>query len=367
MLTVVAFLIVLSIVVFVHEMGHFLVARWNGVRVETFSIGFGPQLFGFDDRHGTRWRVAAIPLGGYVKFFGDADASSATNDGRPMTDEERAVSFHHKSVWQRIAIVVAGPAANLVFAVVVFAVVYGAIGQMATPPVVADVVPGSAAEEAGLQPGDRIVSVNGTEINRFEQLQHMIPLTNGAALDLIVERDGDRLPMVATPRIEEITDSLGQTREQAVLGITASTSQEDLVRLGPVEAVGAAFSQAYGLVEATAISVGQMVSGERGTEDLGGPIRIAQMSGQVAELGLVSLLLFTAFLSVNLGLINLLPIPVLDGGHLVFYLVEAVRGRPLGERTQEYSFRIGLALIIALMVFVTWNDIVQQINQFMAD
>jgi regulator of sigma E protease len=366
-LTVVAFLFVLTVVVFVHELGHYLVARWNGVRVETFSIGFGPQLFGFDDRHGTRWKVAAVPLGGYVKFFGDADASSATTDGREMTPEERAVSFHHKNVWQRIAIVFAGPAANLVFAIAVFAAVYAAFGQLATPPVVSDVVPGSAAEEAGLQPGDRIVAVDGTEINRFEQLQHLVPLTNGASLTLTVNRDGDILSLEATPRIEEITDSLGQVRRQAVLGITASTSQEDLVRLGPLEAIGAAFSQAYGLVEATAVSVGQMVTGERGTEDLGGPIRIAQMSGQVAELGMVSLLLFMAFLSVNLGLINLLPIPVLDGGHLVFYLVEAVRGRPLGERTQEYGFRIGLAFIITLMVFVTWNDIVQQVNQFMGD
>jgi len=366
-LTVVATLLVFTIVVFVHEMGHFLIARWNGVRVETFSIGFGPQLIGFDDRYGTRWKFAAFPLGGYVKFFGDADPSSATAGDQEMTEEERRVSFHHKSVWQRIAIVVAGPAANLIFAIVVFSTIYAAFGQMATPPVVSDVVPGSAAEEAGLKTGDHILAVNGSEISRFEQLQHMIPLTNGAALELLLDRDGTVLTLVATPHIEEVTDSLGQVRRQAVLGIAASGSERDLVRLGPVEAVGAAFSQAYNLAEATVVGIQQMIAGERGTEDLGGPLRIAQISGQVAELGLDSLILWAAFLSVNLGLINLLPIPVLDGGHLVFYLIEAARGKPVGDRAQEFSFRIGLALIITLMVFVTWNDIVVQIKDFMGE
>nr|WP_246423621.1 RIP metalloprotease RseP [Roseospira goensis] len=361
-MTVIAFLVVLTIVVFVHEMGHFLVARWNKVRVDVFSIGFGPELVGFNDRHGTRWKFAAIPLGGYVKFFGDSDASSATADGQDMTPAEKAVSFHHKSVWQRIAIVFAGPAANLVFAIAVFAAVYGAIGQAVTPPVVASVQPDSAAAEAGLEPGDRIVAVDGEPVQRFEDLQHRIPLTNGATLTLTVERGAETLTLTATPRIQEVEDALGEVRRQAVLGITASASEQDIVQLGPIEAVGTAFGQAYQLVEATVVTVGQMISGERGTEDLGGPVRIAQMSGQVAELGVISLLLFTAFLSVNLGLINLLPIPVLDGGHLVFYAIEAVRGEPLGERAQEYGFRLGLAFIVGLMVFVTWNDLVRLIN-----
>ncbi|KAA5604522.1 RIP metalloprotease RseP [Roseospira marina] len=346
-------------------MGHFLVARWNGVRVDVFSIGFGPELVGFNDRHGTRWKVSALPLGGFVKFFGDGDASSATAEEAELTDDEKKVAFHYKSVWQRIAIVFAGPAANLIFAIVVFAIIYAAFGQMATPPVIADVLPDSAAAEAGLEPGDRILAVDGHEIQRFEELQHLVPLSNGAALELSVQRDGQTLTLMATPHIQEVTDSLGETRKQAVLGISASSSEDDLVRLGPVDAVVAAFTQAYSLTEATVISVGQMIAGERGTEDLGGPLRIAEMSGQVAELGFVSLLLFTAFLSVNLGLINLLPIPVLDGGHLLFYGIEAVRGRPLNEQAQEYGFRVGLAIIVALMVFVTWNDIVREVHQFL--
>nr|WP_281354724.1 RIP metalloprotease RseP [Roseospira navarrensis] len=358
-------MIVFTVVVFVHEMGHFLVARWNGVRVEVFSIGFGPELFGFNDRYGTRWKVAALPLGGYVKFFGDADASSATTDSRDLTDEEKRVSFHHKSVWQRIAIVFAGPAANLIFAIMVFSAVYLTVGQMVTPPVVSEVMPDSAAEQAGLQSGDRIVAIDGREISRFEEIQHLVPLANGATMTLTVRRDGETLGLEVTPTIQEITDSFGETRKQAVLGITASTSEDDLIRLGPLDSVGAAFSQAYGLTEATVISIGQMISGERGTEDLGGPIRIAEMSGQVAELGVVSLILFTAFLSVNLGLINLLPIPVLDGGHLVFYGIEAVRGRPVNEQAQEYGFRLGLVIVVGLMIFVTWNDIVREVNQFL--
>lgn len=361
-MTIVSFLVILTLVVFVHEMGHFLVARWNGVRVEVFSIGFGPELLGFTDRRQTRWKLALLPLGGYVKFFGDSDASSSGADGREMTEAEKAVSFHHKSVWRRIAIVFAGPAANLVFALVVFTAVYAAIGQSVTPPVVDSVQPGSAAAEAGLQPGDRIIAVNGSDVERFEELQRLIPLSAGNPITLTVARDGETLTVTATPQMQEITDSLGETREVPVLGVTARTDGRDMVQLGPVEAVDRAFDEAYGLVHATVVSVGQMVTGQRGTDDLGGPVRIAEMSGQVAKLGVISMLLFAAFLSINLGLINLLPIPVLDGGHLLFYAIEAVRGAPVGERTQEYAFRLGLVLIVGLMVFVTSNDILRQIN-----
>jgi regulator of sigma E protease len=360
---IVAALVVLTIVVFVHEMGHFLVARWNRVRVDVFSIGFGPELIGITDRHGTRWKFSAIPLGGYVKFFGDENEASTGADDREMTEEEKAVSFHHKPVWRRAAVVVAGPAANCVFAIALYAGIFMVVGMAITPPIISDVLPGSAAEEAGLQPGDRVVAIDGEEVSRFEQVQHRIPLANGASVRLIVERDGQRVEVTATPRVQDVTDELGETRQMAVLGIAASTQGQENVRLGPVAAVGEAFAHSYFLVEATFVAVGQIVAGERGTEDLGGPLRIAEMSGQMAELGLTTLLLFMAFLSVNLGLINILPIPVLDGGHLVFYALEAIRGRPVNDRAQEYSFRIGLALILSLMVFVTWNDIVNLIDR----
>ncbi len=357
--TIVAFLVVLTLVVFVHELGHYLVARLAGVRVEVFSIGFGPELTGFNDRHGTRWKLSAVPLGGYVKFFGDSDGTSATADDRALTEAEKAVSFHHKSVWRRIAVVVAGPAANVVFAVVVFAAVFATVGQMATPPVVDSVQPGSAAEDAGLRAGDRILTVNGRALERFEDLQRLVPLTNGSVITLTINRDGETLSLSARPRMETVTDSLGETREQAVLGVTATIDPEDRRRFGPVEALWEGVQQSWTVVETTAVSVAQMVAGDRGTEDLGGPVRIAQMSGQVAELGVISLLLFAAFLSVNLGIINLLPIPVLDGGHLMFYVVEAVRGEPVGETAQEYAFRVGLVVIVGLMVFVTANDVVR--------
>lgn len=360
---IVAALVVLTIVVFVHEMGHFLVARWNRVRVDVFSIGFGPELIGITDRHGTRWKVSAIPLGGYVKFFGDENEASTGADDREMIEEEKAVSFHHKPVWRRAAVVVAGPAANCVFAIALYAGIFMVVGMAITPPIISDVLAGSAAEEAGLQPGDRVVAIDGEEVSRFEQVQHRIPLANGASVRLIVERDGQRVEITATPRVQDVTDELGETRQMAVLGIAASTQGQENVRLGPVAAVGEAFAHSYFLVEATFVAVGQIVAGERGTEDLGGPLRIAEMSGQMAELGLTTLLLFMAFLSVNLGLINILPIPVLDGGHLVFYALEAIRGRPVNDRAQEYSFRIGLALILSLMVFVTWNDIVNLIDR----
>lgn len=357
--TIVAFLVVLTIVVFVHELGHYLVARWAGVRVQVFSIGFGPELVGFDDRHGTRWKLSAVPLGGYVKFFGDEDATSSSAEDREMTEAEKAVAFHYKSVWRRIAVVAAGPAANVVFAIAVFAGVYATIGQMATPPVVAEVQAGSAAEEAGLQVGDRILTVNGRALDRFEDLQRLIPLTNGSEVTLTVARAGETLSLTARPRIEEITDSLGETRRQAVLGVVASVDPTERERFGPAEAIWRGIEQSWTVVETTAISVGQMIAGDRGTDDLGGPVRIAQMSGQVAELGVISLLLFAAFLSVNLGLINLLPIPVLDGGHLMFYAVEAIRGEPVGEAAQDVAYRVGLAVIVGLMVFVTTNDVVR--------
>lgn len=357
------FIVVISLVVFVHEMGHFLVARWCGVRVEVFSIGFGPELVGRDDRRGTRWKLSAIPLGGYVKFFGDADPSSGRADEAvALTEDEKRVSFHHKSVWSRIAIVFAGPAANFLFAIAVFAGIYGLVGQSVIPPMVADIQDDSAAAEAGVQAGDRVLAVNGRAMARFQDIQHMVTMTHGAPVSLTVLRDGQELTLNAQPRLTVVEDQFGETRQQAVLGIIADGSTQEIVRLGPTEAMVAAMAKTYDLVEITLVTVGQMIGGARGTEDLGGPLRIAQLSGHVAELGVISLLMFTAFLSTNLGLINLLPIPVLDGGHLAFYAVEAIRGRPLGETAQEYGFRLGLVVIVGLMVFVTWNDIVRMIK-----
>jgi len=354
---VLPFLIVLTVLVFVHELGHYWVARRNGVRIETFSIGFGPELFGWHDRAGTRWKLSAIPLGGYVKFFGDADAISTPGAELPaMTAEERAVSFHHKRLGQRAAIVAAGPIANFVFAIVVSAVLFILIGQPFTPPVVGGVMAGSAAEKAGFQAGDRIVRINGEQINRFEDIQRLVQLDLDQPLKVTVLRNGQDVALTAVPAIIEETDRLGNKVRLARLGIRGGGIE--YLRRTPGQALWQAALETYDQTTGTLKALGQIVVGHRSSDELGGPLRIAQMSGEVAKGGIANLFAFMAFLSINLGLINLFPVPVLDGGHLLFYLFEGVRGRPLGPRAQEYGFRIGMVLVFSLMILATWNDLV---------
>jgi regulator of sigma E protease len=355
---IVPFLVVLTVLVFVHEFGHYYVARWNRVRVEVFSIGFGPELFGWWDRAGTRWKFSAIPLGGYVKMFGDSDASSGlpVSGLARMSPAEREVSFHYKRLGQRAAIVAAGPAANFVFAILVLAIVFMTYGQPFTPPEVGQVQPGSAAEAAGIRPGDVVASIDGRPIQRFEDLQQIVRLNPGAPMTLVVRRDGGEASIAVTPKRTELTDRFGNHYEIGLLGI--SRSGMDYVRRDPATALVQAGAETWNLTTATLKAVWQIAIGMRGTDELGGPLRIAQMSGEVAQGGVVSLVWFMAVLSINLGLINLFPVPVLDGGHLLFYAAEAVRGKPLGARAQEYGFRIGLALVLTLMVFATWNDLV---------
>jgi regulator of sigma E protease len=359
LLAIVAFLVVLTVLVFVHELGHYLVARRNGVRVETFSIGFGPELFGWWDRAGTRWKFSAVPLGGYVKMFGDADAASTPGQGLPMmTQEERNVSFHHKRLGQRAAIVAAGPIANFVFAIVLFAGLFMTVGQPFTPADVGTVKEGSAADKAGIKASDLIVSLDGRRIDRFEDVQQIVRNAPDVTMEIVVRRDGRDIPLQVTPQLTELKDNFGNRHKLGILGITRSGGVE-YVRHDPLTAVWRATAETWNVSVGTLQAVGQMIVGARTTEELGGPIRIAQMSGEVASVGLAALAGFMAVLSINLGLINLFPVPVLDGGHLLFYAAEAVRGRPLGQRAQEYGFRIGLALVLTLMVFATWNDIVR--------
>jgi regulator of sigma E protease len=354
---IVPFLIVLTVLVFVHEMGHYWVARRNGVKIETFSIGFGPEIFGWFDRHGTRWKLSAIPLGGYVKMFGDADAASTPSGAlSTMTDAERSVSFHHKSLGQRAAILFAGPAANFLFAIILLTGLFCTVGQQFTTPDVGQVTPGSAAEDAGIKSGDVIVSIDGQAVERFEDVQQAVRLNAGSPMTVVVRRDGAELAKSVTPHMTELVDRFGNKYQLGILGI--GRSGVDYVRYDPITAVWQAVRETGSLVTGTLKAVGQMIVGTRTTEELGGPLRIAQMSGVVAQGGVVSLLSFMAVLSVNLGLINLFPIPILDGGHLLFYAAEALRGRPLGQRAQEFGFRIGLALVLTLMVFATWNDLV---------
>ncbi len=360
---VVPFLIILSVVVFVHEYGHYWVARRNGVRVEVFSIGFGKELVGFNDKHGTRWKFSLIPLGGYVKMLGDADEASARPDAATSAHPD---SFPAKSVFQRMAIVVAGPAANFLFAIVVLSLLFVFSGRPFTPAVVGEVTADSPAAAAGLEPGDRINAVDGAEVDSFESLQGMVRDQAEVPLAFTIERNGEVFDVTVTPALNEIEDRFGNTHRVGLVGI--SRSGVEFRRSNPGMAVFEATSETVRMVTATLGALGEMIVGSRGTEELGGPLRIAQMSGTIAQDGLVPAIWFTAVLSINLGLINLFPIPMLDGGHLVLYTIEAARGRPLGERSQEMAFRVGLAMVLTLMIFATWNDLVQMnIIKFFTD
>lgn len=443
------FLVILTVIVFVHELGHYLIARWNKVRVEVFSIGFGPELFGINDRAGTRWKFSALPLGGYVKFFGDSNVASAPGEEPPeLTPEERAVSFHHKKVGQRFMVVLGGPLGNFALAIVLFAILFGTVGQSYTPPEVNRIVPGSPAAEAGLQPGDTILSIDGQAIDRYEDLQIAVEQNTGTPLHLVVrrgertfdvvltpelvdreqlgrtyqagyigaersvlaqigsvmpdsaaedaglavgdkiisidgqpitrfdelrsiveqsadkplkfviQRDGHDIELTITPRPVEQDDGTGNVVQIGRLGVTPII-ETSLRRLDPAHAVWAGIKQTISTTGATLKAVGQMIAGTRSTKDLGGPIGIAQMSGRVAQEGFVAVIFFMAVLSINLGLINLFPVPVLDGGHLIFYVYEFIFGRPVKPKVQEIGFRIGFVLVIALMVWVTSKDLIR--------
>lgn len=350
------FLVVLSVIIFVHELGHYWVARACGVRIDTFSIGFGRELLGWTNRNGTRWRVAAIPLGGYVKFFGDAGAASTPDEALDgLRPEERAVCFHYKPLWQRAAIVAAGPGINFVFAILVFAALFTTVGQPRTDPIVTNVMPDMPAAAAGILPGDRIVSADGAAIARFQELRNHVALRAETPIDLVVERDGRMLELTVTPRRTTVDTGAGGEAEMGVIGIQAEGIE--LVRHDPLHALWLGTVETWLVAENSLTYVWRIVSGRESGDQLSGPIGIAKISGDVAQVGVLAVISLMATLSVAIGLINLFPVPMLDGGHLLFYAVEAVRGRPLGERAQEYGFRIGLALILCLFVFATWNDL----------
>jgi regulator of sigma E protease len=358
---IVAFLFVLTVVVFFHELGHFLVARWFGVRVMVFSIGFGRELFGFNDRKGTRWKVSAIPLGGYVKFFGDENAASVPDREAiaAMPEAERKYSFVHQKVGPRAAVVAAGPLANFILAIVIFATVAMIYGRQSTLARVDSVQPGSAAETGGFQPGDVVLSIEGRQIRSFSDMQRIVSFNPGEQLTFVIDRGGKQITLQATPTLREVKDTFNNVHRIGVLGITRSMAPGE-TRFEPVgfmTAVGLGFTETWALIEQTLTYIGRIFLGRAPADQLGGPIMIAQVSGQMASIGFSALWQLAAAVSVSIGLLNLFPVPLLDGGHLLFYGIEVVRGRPLSERAQEYGFRVGLALVLMLMVFATYNDI----------
>ncbi len=354
--TVACFLLVIGPLIFIHELGHYFVGRWFGVKADAFSIGFGRELFGWTDGRGTRWKVAALPLGGYVKFAGDmSPASEPTAEWLQLPAAERAQTFQAKPVWQRFLIVFAGPAVNFLFAFGVIAAILIAYGEPVTPPIVAGVQPNSAAAAAGLRPGDRIVAMNGETVRRFEDIAFYTQLHPDAALRIDLVRQAKPMTIAARIRAVSETDRFGNTTRIGQLGIAQSGGAMQPVPLVDVPARSASLvAQSVGN---TLTAIGQIIDGTRSAKELSGPVGVARVAGEQASLGWFAIILLMAGISINLGFINLLPIPMLDGGHLLFYLVEGVRRRPVAPQVQEWAFRSGLALLLGLMLFVTFNDL----------
>lgn len=356
---VVPFIVLLGVLVFVHELGHYLMAKFTGVKVDEFSIGFGKKLWGFTDRSGTEWKICAIPLGGYCKFLGDGDAASSTDESASVAEEDKKYAFAFQNPFKKLAIVIAGPAANYVFAILVFAGVFFFLGKVDFPAVVGEVIKGGAAEQAGVLAGDRILKVNGKAVNSFAEVRQEVDMNTAEKVSLEIKR-GEQLITLSFPlKVIPLEEEVNQPAEpKAMLGIRSV----NIVEVQPSQiSLAAAFRdatlEAWRITEMTLRGVGQMITGKRDADEVGGIIRIAEMSGDISkQSGFLDLLIFAALLSINLGLINLFPIPLLDGGHVVIYLIEIVTGKELNETVKDYVFKFGLFLIISLMVFATYND-----------
>ena len=362
MMFIIPFLLVMTIIVFFHELGHFAVARRFGVKVDTFSIGFGREIVGWTDRHGTRWKIGWLPLGGYVKFVDDENAASAPAAGARDCDDPG--SFHCKPLWQRALIVAAGPLANFVLAIAIFAGMYSIAGVPVLEPVVHQVVPDSPAAKAGIRPGDRIVSIDGEKVESFLHISNIVALRAGEEVTIVVERNGARIPLKVRIGEREMPDGIGGKLRVGYLGVT-HTAENGIryERKGPIEALALGAKSTWNIISGTMAYLKDMIVGRQSTEQLAGPIRIAQISQKAAETSWLALVQLAAVLSVSIGLINLFPIPMLDGGHLLYYAIEAIRGRPLSESAQEFGFRIGLALVLTLMLVATFNDIMHLFNR----
>ena len=357
-----AFLFVITMVVFFHELGHFMMARRFGVKVDVFSVGFGREIIGLTDKHGTRWKISWLPIGGYVKFAGDADAASTPDRkaAERMSPKERDGVLFFKPLYQRALVSVAGPLANFILAIVILTGLNMYVGHNVLAPVIGGVARGSAAEAAGIKAGDRVTAIDGAPITDFQQLPEIVAVSGGHDLAVGLERAGKPLTLHLTPRIMRMRDSLGDMGNSVVIGVYASaTAPWTHLSYGPAGAFGAACTETWDIMRTTIQGIVQMVRGYASPDQFRGPLGIMKMTRQVAVFGFLALLNLTAVLSVSIGLANLFPIPLLDGGHLLYYGCEAVLGRPLGERAQDVGFRLGLVLVLGLMLLTTWNDLVR--------
>jgi regulator of sigma E protease len=355
LLTILAFALLLGPLVMVHELGHYLVGRWCGVRVVAFSIGFGKEIAGWTDRHGTRWKLSLLPLGGYVQFAGDMNATSTTVDAIPLDLKEREGWFHFKPLWQRFLIVLAGPLTNLIVAVLIFAAFNMFYGRVFAPPVVNGFAEQSVAQAAGVKVGDKILSIAGSTIDGFEEIRSHVAPFPGETVPLVIERGAQKLTLNVTIAERVQRDEFGNEARIGMLGIAGGGLQR--IRMGPVESLTTAATQTYGVMGTMVTGIKQIITGKRSVRELGGPVKIAKFSGERLSLGWQEFVYFSAFISINLAFINFLPIPALDGGHLALYIVEWIRRKPLGARSQEWAFKTGMAFVLALMLFVTINDL----------
>ncbi|WP_341632509.1 M50 family metallopeptidase [Sphingomonas agri] len=354
-LVLIAFVCALGPLVFFHELGHYLVARLFGIPAETFSIGFGRELAGWTDRQGTRWKLAWLPLGGYVKFVGDMTPASNPAELESIPEDMREHAFQLRPVWQRFLVVLAGPVANFVLAILIFAALFAIVGKPHSPNVIESVRAGTPAEHAQLKAGDRIDAVAGQSVSSFEEIQRIVSLRPGEALTLTINRSGHELSVPVRLGVQTEHDRFGEVYRVGMLGIMQTHIVTE--RVPPLELLPVATGYTIDIVRTMVVGISQIVTGRRGTEDVGGPIKIAQIAGQQASLGALPFVQLLALFSINLGFINLLPVPMLDGGHLFFYAVEAIRRRPLSARALEWAFRGGLAVILALVLFTTINDL----------
>lgn len=352
-----SFFVVLSVIVFIHEFGHYIVAKWCGVKIEAFSIGFGKELFGWTDRSGTRWKFSLVPMGGYVKMFGDGSAASTPDAelNATMTEAEKAVSFHHKPLYKKAAVVVAGPVFNFLLTISLLTGLILANGISSTAPVVGEILADSSAADAGLLSGDRILSVDGKEVKVFNDIPGYIATNLGTNVTLRIERDGKEQDVTLAPRMTEDKDAFGNTINVPRIGLKSLPYEG--MHLGFFGALKEAVTRTIQICEMTLKAVSQIILGDRSAKELKGPLGIAQLSGQATQMDFVTVLWFIALLSANLGLVNLFPIPLLDGGHLMYYAIEAIRGKPLAEKVQDYGFRFGFAVVAMLMVFAIFNDL----------
>jgi regulator of sigma E protease len=354
---ILSFVVIISVIVFIHEFGHYWVAKKFGVRIESFSIGFGKEMFGWNDKHGTRWKIGWAPLGGYVKMFGDESAASTPDNDklRSMSDDEKKHAFFYQKLYKRFLIVLAGPAANFITAIVILTFFFVVYGRPETKPIIETVVENSAAAELGLKKGDEIIELDGNKIERFEQIKGVVSLSPNIPISITYLRDGKEVKTTITPKSVETKSIFGDVAKIGLIGITASIAEYK--KLGVVESVSASVNETYDISKKTLQAIGQMITGQRSAQEISGILRIADYSGKSVDQGFRMVFWFMAIISINLGLVNLFPIPMLDGGHLFFYLVECVRGRPLSEKTQEYFFRFGFFILMSLMLFATFNDL----------